>query len=53
MQPGNEAKVRCIAGTIMPAGPERLPMSKPEPLLPPDIRRISSAIDIGKSSAQG
>lgn len=45
-QAKDEAKIRYIAGTVMPADSERLPMSKPQPLLPPDIRRISSSINI-------
>jgi arylmalonate decarboxylase len=46
MPAGNEVKVRYIAATVMPADSERLPMSKPQPLLPPDIHRISSSINI-------
>jgi arylmalonate decarboxylase len=39
-------KVRFVAGTITPLGPERLPMSQPQPLLPPSIVRVSSSIEI-------
>src|SRR5512132_751643 len=46
MQGKDEVKIRYIAGTVMPADSERLPMSKPQPLLPPDIRRLSSSINI-------
>jgi arylmalonate decarboxylase len=38
--------VRFIAGSITPLGPQRLPMSQPQPLLPPTIVRVSSSIEI-------
>jgi arylmalonate decarboxylase len=49
----NEAKVRYTAGRIAPLGDARHPMSQPEPLLPPDIRRISSSIEITDYTLDG
>ncbi len=46
MQGTSDVKARYTLGIVMPADSERLPMSKPQPLLPPDIRRISSSINI-------
>ena len=37
---------RFTAGTVMPAGTDRLPHPQPQPLLPPDIRKVSSALEI-------
>lgn len=47
------AGVRFIAGTITPLGPDRHPMSQPQALLPPTIRRISSSIEIGDYTVDG
>lgn len=44
---------RFIAGTVTPAGADRLPNSQPQPLLPPDVRRISSSLDIQDYTKQG
>ncbi|MES2562655.1 MAG: hypothetical protein V4637_07995 [Pseudomonadota bacterium] len=44
---------RFIAGTIMPAGADKLPNSQPQPLLPPDVRRISCALDITDYTKSG
>lgn len=48
-----EAKVRYVAGSVSPIGPDRHPMPQPEPLLPPDIKRISSSIEIPDYTADG
>ncbi|HUP96078.1 MAG TPA: hypothetical protein VM164_14320, partial [Burkholderiales bacterium] len=44
---------RYVAGAITPIGPDRHPMSQPEPLLPPDVRRISSSIEITDYTKSG
>ncbi len=48
-----EVKIRYTAGRVSPVGTARHPMSQPEPLLPPDIRRISSSIEITDYTLQG
>ena len=48
-----EVKPRFIAGSIMPADAERLPHPQPQPLLPPDIRRVSSALNISDYTSDG
>jgi hypothetical protein len=45
--------VRYIAGRIAPVGEARHPMSQPEPLLPPDIRRISASIEVRDYTLDG
>ena len=42
----NEPDVRFIAGSISPLGADSRPMPMPEPLLPPDVKRVSSPLDI-------
>jgi maleate cis-trans isomerase len=49
----NEAKPRYIAGSISPIGPDRHPMSQPQPLLPPDIRRVSCSIEVSDYTKDG
>jgi arylmalonate decarboxylase len=49
----DEVKVRYIAGSVSPIGPDRHPMSQPQPLLPPNIRRISSSVEISDYTAEG
>ena len=49
----NDVKVRYVAGSISPIGPDRHPMSQPQPLLPPDIRRISCSIEIPDYTQEG
>jgi maleate cis-trans isomerase len=46
-------KPRYIAGSISPIGPDRHPMSQPQPLLPPDIKRISISIEISDYTRAG
>ena len=49
----DEANVRFIAGSISPLGADRRPMPKPEPLLPPEVKRISCSMDIPDYTAEG
>jgi len=46
-------KIRFVAGTVSPIGTARHPMPQPEPLLPPDIRRISSSIEVSDYTPEG
>ena len=48
-----DVKIRFVAGTVSPIGTDRHPMPQPEPLLPKDIRRISSSIEIADYTAGG
>jgi len=48
-----ESAPRYTAGRIAPVGEARHPMSQPEPLLPPDIRRISASIEVRDYTADG
>ena len=51
---GDDAvKVRYTAGSIAPLGPDRHPMPQPQPLLPPDVTRISCSIEISDYTAEG
>jgi hypothetical protein len=47
------AEIRFVAGTISPMGEDRRPMPSPEPLLPADIRRIASSLEIADYTPQG
>ena len=53
MNPDPTPKPRFIAGTVMPAGDDRLPNAQAQPLLPPDIRRISTALNITDYTNEG
>jgi maleate cis-trans isomerase len=53
MSTAEQTKPRYIAGAISPLGPDRHPMSQPEPLLPPDVKRISSSIEITDYTKSG
>lgn len=53
MDTGHLAKVRYIAGTVTPIGADRHPMPQPEPLLPPEIQRISASIEINDYTTDG
>lgn len=44
---------RYIAGAIAPLGPDRHPNPMPEPLLPPDVQRISCSIEISDYTKSG
>lgn len=44
---------RFIAGTVTPAGADRLPNPQPQPLLPPDVRRVASPLNISDYTKQG
>ena len=50
---GETVKVRFVAGTVTPIGADRHPMSQPEPLLPPDVKRISASIEITDCTPEG
>jgi maleate cis-trans isomerase len=49
----NEIKARYIVGSISPMDAERRPMPQPEPLLPPDIKKISSSMAISNYTTEG
>jgi arylmalonate decarboxylase len=53
MSTDSEVKVRFVAGTVSPIGTDRHPMSQPEPLLPPDIKRISVSIEVADYTLDG
>src|SRR3954471_1977756 len=53
MKNTDEIRPRYVAGVISPLGPDRHPMSQPQPLLPPDIRRISCSIEIADYTREG
>jgi arylmalonate decarboxylase len=53
MSPADNASLRFIAGTVSPIGPDRHPNPQPQPLLPPDIRRISASIEIADYTPEG
>ena len=42
-----------IAGSITPIGPDRNPHPQPEPLLPPEVKKISSSIEISDYTKEG
>src|SRR5687767_9352910 len=44
---------RFIAGTVSPIGTDRHPVPQAEPLLPPDIKRISRSIEISDYTPEG
>lgn len=48
-----DGEARFVAGTVSPIGPDRHPNPQPEPLLPPDIRRISTSIEISDYTLEG
>jgi len=49
----NDVKARFTAGSVSPIGPDRHPMSQPEPLLPADIKKISCSIEISDYTTEG
>jgi arylmalonate decarboxylase len=53
MSTSQDVKIRYIAGRVTPVGEARHPEPKPEPLLPPDIRRISASIEIPDYTQEG
>ncbi|MES2184769.1 MAG: hypothetical protein V4505_09500 [Pseudomonadota bacterium] len=53
MNAPTDVKVSYTAAVIKPLGEDKHPMSQPEPLLPPNIRRISSALDISDYTTEG
>jgi len=48
-----KVSVRFIAGSVAPLGADRRPMPKPEPLLPPEVKRISCSMEISDYTAEG
>ena len=50
METTQDVKPRFIAGTV---GPIEIPAYKPEPLLPPDVRQVTSTIDISDYTNEG
>lgn len=46
-------KPRFIAGSVSPIGTDRHPNPQPEPLLPPDVKRISRSIEISDYTREG
>jgi len=48
-----KAGVRFIAGSVSPLGAESRPMPNPEPLLPPEVKRISCSMEISDYTAEG
>jgi arylmalonate decarboxylase len=53
MSTSNDVEVRYIAGSVTPIGLDRHPMSQPQPLLPPYVRRIASSIEISDYTKVG
>lgn len=53
MNASNDLKVRYVAGSVSPIGPDRHPMSQPQPLLPDDIRKVSCSIEISDYTTEG
>lgn len=53
MSAGEDVTVRFVAGTVSPIGPDRHPLPQPEPLLPPEIRRIAASIEIRDYTRDG
>lgn len=53
MSTSESVQVRFVAGTVSPMGPDRHPNPNPEPLLPPDIRRVSASIEIRDYTVEG
>lgn len=53
MSSSDNAPPRYVAGTVAPMGSDRRPMPMPEPLLPSDIKRISSSLEITDYTPEG
>jgi arylmalonate decarboxylase len=53
MTRNDTSEIRFIAGTITPIGEDRNPQSRPQPLLPPAIKRVFSSIEISDYTAEG
>lgn len=49
----NPGKPRYTVGTVSPIGPDRHPMSKPEPLLPADIAQVAASIEVTDYTPEG
>jgi len=46
-------KPRYILGTVTPVGVARHPLPQPQPLLPPDIHRVSASIEVSDYTRDG
>lgn len=53
MRKNDQSTAGYVVGTITPLGPDRHPMSQPQPLLPPAVVRVSSSIEISDYTADG
>ena len=53
MNTAADVKVRFVEGTVSPIGTDRHPLPQPEPLLPPDVKRISASIEIADYTPDG
>ena len=53
MSTSENAEVRYIAGSVSPIGTDRHPMSMPEPLVPPYVKRIACSIEIPDYTTEG
>jgi arylmalonate decarboxylase len=53
MNTAADVKIRFVEGTVSPIGTDRHPMPQPEPLLPPDVKRISASIEIADYTPDG
>ena len=49
----DKSKPKYILGTVSPVGVARHPVPQPQPLLPPDIHRISSSIEVTDYTTEG
>ena len=49
----SDVKARFVEGTVSPIGTDRHPMPQPEPLLPPDVKRIAASIEIADYTPDG
>src|SRR5262249_150179 len=53
MSEASVVKARFVEGTVSPIGTDRHPMPQPEPLLPPDVRRVSASLAIPRYTPDG
>ena len=53
MKPAADVRIRYVEGTVSPIGTDRHPMPQPEPLLPPEVKRISASIEIADYTPDG
>lgn len=53
MNKNDSTEIRYVTGTITPIGEDRNPQPKPEPLLPPSIKRVFSSLEISDYTPEG